>query len=51
MKNTLHLIFALAMLVSYTTLTALGHDATVLLGALLGQGAGAGVEKLAKPSG
>lgn len=46
MKNALHLTFALAMLASYTLLTALGHDANMLLGALLGQGAGVGVEKL-----
>jgi hypothetical protein len=40
--------FAVAILVSYTLLTALGHDSTALLTVLIGQGASLGIASGAK---
>lgn len=39
---------ALGLLLSYTVLTALNHDATALLALLAGQGAGAGIAQAGK---
>jgi len=38
-----HTVTFLALLAAYVALTIAGHDASLLLGALIGQGAGAGL--------
>ncbi len=39
-----HALISVALIVCYTVLTAIGHDGTVLLGALGGYLGGAGVQ-------
>lgn len=41
-----HTLIALSILLSYTLLTALGHDGNTILALLGGQALGAGVQKL-----
>lgn len=41
-------VLALGLLISYTLLTALGHDASALLAVLVGQAAGAGASQFGK---
>lgn len=43
-----HAALAALLLAAYVTLTALGHDANVVLGLLGGQGLGAGATAAAK---
>lgn len=48
MTNTellVHAAIAVVVLVCYTVLTALGHDGTLLLGVLVGQGVTVGATK------
>jgi hypothetical protein len=39
-----HTLFATAVIVCYTVLSATGHDGNALLGVLLGQGVGGGIQ-------
>lgn len=45
----LHAVLFVAIVVGYTVLTALGHDGNALLGLLVGQAAGAGIQAGTEP--